>query len=234
MHGVIGQDQARQIVEGLKLRVAAGGGEEDWQAALLNGRVLKLTMQPRGDGGVVVLFEDVTEHNQAQARINELARFDSLTGLPNRVEFGERGAAVLAAKPDDVDAALLFIDLDQFKQVNDTLGHAVGDHLLRAAAERLRRAVGPDDLVARLGGDEFVVLIGAAQSLAPIEGVGARSSACWRSRLKSPATSCASAPALALHDRSTWARSSARCCDARTLRSMKPRPRDAACGAYSN
>ena len=171
MHGVIGQDQARQIVEGLKLRVAAGGGEEDWQAALLNGRVLKLTMQPRGDGGVVVLFEDVTEHNQAQARINELARFNSLTGLPNRVEFGERGAAVLAAKPDDVDAALLFIDLDQFKQVNDTLGHAVGDHLLRAAAERLRRAVGPDDLVARLGGDEFVVLIGAAQSLAPIEGV---------------------------------------------------------------
>ena len=118
------------------------------------------------NGGAVVLFDDVTERALAQARINELARFDALTGLPNRSEFRERAAVTLAAKRADADAAVMFVDLDQFKQVNDTLGHGVGDQLLCAAADRLRRAVAAHDLVARLGGDEFVVLMGEVDSSA--------------------------------------------------------------------
>ena len=87
------------------------------------------------------------------------------------MEFGERATAILDTKPDDLDVAVLFVDLDQFKQVNDTLGHVVGDQLICAAAERLRGAAGPKDLVARLGGDEFVVLIEAVDTVAEIEAI---------------------------------------------------------------
>ena len=106
-------------------------------------------------GGIVMLVEDVTERRNAQARINRMARYDELTGLPNRQSFRDEIAGYLAA--GGKSAALLFIDLDQFKQVNDTLGHPAGDKLLCAVTERLREVLGPDDYVARFGGDEFVV-----------------------------------------------------------------------------
>ncbi|HLI98229.1 MAG TPA: EAL domain-containing protein [Bradyrhizobium sp.] len=123
------------------------------------GRSLSWTFQPMTGGGAVVLLEDVTERRNAEARITHLARFDDLTGLPNRLNFHDEIEHFLAAPPrnDGQLSALLFIDLDQFKQVNDTLGHPCGDQLLCAVAERLRAILRPEDFVARFGGDEFVV-----------------------------------------------------------------------------
>jgi diguanylate cyclase (GGDEF)-like protein len=122
------------------------------------GRSLSWAFQPMADGGAVVLLEDVTERRNAEARIAHLARYDELTGLPNRVNFRDE-IELLLATPHSVDqlSALLFIDLDQFKQVNDTLGHPCGDLLLCAVADRLRAMLRPEDFVARFGGDEFVV-----------------------------------------------------------------------------
>jgi len=119
-------------------------------------RALSWTFQPMAGGGAVVLLEDITERRNAEARITHLARFDELTGLPNRVNFRDEIGRLLAHNVPQL-SALLFIDLDQFKQVNDTLGHPCGDQLLCAVAERLRAMLRPEDFVARFGGDEFVV-----------------------------------------------------------------------------
>jgi diguanylate cyclase (GGDEF)-like protein len=122
------------------------------------GRSLSWAFQPMADGGAVVLLEDVTERRNAEARITHLARYDELTGLPNRVNFRDEIEHLLAVPHGSGQmSALLFIDLDQFKQVNDTLGHPCGDQLLCAVADRLRAMLRPEDFVARFGGDEFVV-----------------------------------------------------------------------------
>jgi diguanylate cyclase (GGDEF)-like protein len=124
----------------------------------VRGRSLCWTFQPMADGGAVVLVEDVTERRNAEARISHLARFDELTGLPNRVNFRDEIERLLTMPHEEGQlSALLFIDLDQFKQVNDTLGHPCGDQLLCAVAGRLREMLRPEDFVARFGGDEFVV-----------------------------------------------------------------------------
>ena len=122
------------------------------------GRSLSWTFQPMAGGGAVVLLEEITERRKAEARITHLARYDELTGLPNRVNFRDEIERLLAV-PHDAEqlSALLFVDLDQFKQVNDTLGHPCGDQLLCAVADRLRAMLRPEDFVARFGGDEFVV-----------------------------------------------------------------------------
>jgi diguanylate cyclase (GGDEF)-like protein len=122
------------------------------------GRALSWTFQPMGGGGTVVLLEDITERRNAEARISHLARYDELTALPNRVNFRDEIERLLAISHDEARlSALLFVDLDQFKQVNDTLGHPCGDELLCAVADRLREMLRPEDFVARFGGDEFVV-----------------------------------------------------------------------------
>jgi diguanylate cyclase (GGDEF)-like protein len=121
-------------------------------------RSLSWTFQPMAGGGAVVLLEDITERRNAEARITHLARYDELTALPNRLNFRDEIERLLAV-PHHADqlSALLFVDLDQFKQVNDTLGHPCGDQLLCAVADRLREMLRPEDFVARFGGDEFVV-----------------------------------------------------------------------------
>jgi diguanylate cyclase (GGDEF)-like protein len=120
----------------------------------------------RADGSCVALHEDVTEQRQAQERIHYLARHDLLTGLPNRGVLREELERALAACPRGEVPALLCLDLDRFKPVNDGYGHAVGDALLKQVAERLRACVRETDVVARLGGDEFaVVQRGAGQPL---------------------------------------------------------------------
>jgi len=125
---------------------------------MVKGRSLSWTFQPMAGGGAVVLVEDITERRNAEARITHLARYDELTGLPNRVNFRDEIEHLLAVPhANEQLSALLFVDLDQFKQVNDTLGHPCGDQLLCAVADRLRAILRPEDFVARFGGDEFVV-----------------------------------------------------------------------------
>ncbi|MBR0736257.1 EAL domain-containing protein [Bradyrhizobium liaoningense] len=122
------------------------------------GRTLSWTFQPMTGGGTVLLLEDITERTNAEARISHLARYDELTALPNRVSFRDEIERLLAqSSHSERLSALLFVDLDQFKQVNDTLGHPCGDRLLCAVANRLREMLRPEDFVARFGGDEFVV-----------------------------------------------------------------------------
>ncbi|MGA2289327.1 putative bifunctional diguanylate cyclase/phosphodiesterase [Bradyrhizobium sp.] len=122
------------------------------------GRWLSWKFQPMAGGGAVVLLEDITERRNAEARISHLARYDELTALPNRVNFRDEIERLLGLPHHaEQTSALLFIDLDQFKQVNDTLGHPCGDQLLCAVADRLRAILSPEDFVARFGGDEFVV-----------------------------------------------------------------------------
>jgi len=122
------------------------------------GRSLSWKFQPMAGGGAVVLLEDITERRNAEAKISHLARYDELTALPNRVNFrDEIGRLLTMQQGAERLSALLFVDLDQFKQVNDTLGHPCGDQLLCAVANRLREMLRPEDFVARFGGDEFVV-----------------------------------------------------------------------------
>ncbi len=124
-----------------------------------DGQTLALTFNPMEKGGSVVLVEDVTERKKAEARIRHLARYDSLTGLPNRTYFHEQMEDVLgAARAKNEGCAVLFIDLDQFKYVNDTLGHPIGDQLLCAISDRVRAIMRHTDVVARFGGDEFVFI----------------------------------------------------------------------------
>jgi diguanylate cyclase (GGDEF)-like protein/PAS domain S-box-containing protein len=109
--------------------------------------------------GYVALAADVTERQAAEARVRHLAHHDGLTGLPNRLLFQERLAAALAdARRSRRGGAVLLLDLDRFKEVNDSLGHPAGDELLREAAARLRGCAAPADTVARLGGDEFAIV----------------------------------------------------------------------------
>jgi diguanylate cyclase (GGDEF)-like protein len=156
-NGLIPADQAEQLVRDLDARIS-GAESHPFVIDLHNGRTLEFTVQPMENGGMVLVGEDVTERKIAQAKINHLARFDSLTGLPNRTILRSRMDDALAACTPEQMCAVHFIDLDQFKQVNDTLGHSRGDLLLVAVAERLRKVVRESDVIARFGGDEFVVL----------------------------------------------------------------------------
>ena len=124
--------------------------------------------------GATVVFRDVTELKEAQARLLRMAQCCPLTDLPNRALFSDRLKLALAlAKRNQSKLALLFIDLDEFKPINDTLGHAMGDSLLQKAAQRMSACVRHSDTVARLGGDEFVVLLpvvdGPADAIAVAE-----------------------------------------------------------------
>jgi diguanylate cyclase (GGDEF)-like protein len=124
------------------------------------GRSLWVSHRPLADGGWVATYEDVTESRRAEARIRHLANHDALTGLPNRRQLNQHLQQTLTGSVSGrQDTALLLLDLDHFKNVNDTLGHQAGDELLRSAAARIKACAGEKDLVARLGGDEFAVLV---------------------------------------------------------------------------
>lgn len=113
----------------------------------------------------IAAFRDITQQKQSEERIRSLAYFDPLTGLPNRTLLQERSQAALnTARRTSQGFAVLFLDIDHFKNVNDSLGHGVGDQLLLEFARRLHDLVTEPDTVARLGGDEFVLLIGQAQA----------------------------------------------------------------------
>jgi diguanylate cyclase (GGDEF)-like protein len=132
----------------------------------LNGRTIMMQHHPMKDGGWVSTHEDITEQKQNEARIRHLARHDALTDLPNRIEFLEQMAKTEAGLSRGEMAAVLYIDLDHFKAVNDTLGHAVGDEVIKQASARLWGTTRETDVLARLGGDEFALL------MRPVESVG--------------------------------------------------------------
>jgi diguanylate cyclase (GGDEF)-like protein/PAS domain S-box-containing protein len=125
--------------------------------------------------GLVLTLRDVTEQRQLEDQLKHQAFHDALTGLPNRVLFQDRITHQLAAvRRDGVVAGVLFVDLDDFKVVNDTMGHAVGDELLAAVAARLAGLIRAADTAARLGGDEFALLIGAVHDAADVESAAGR------------------------------------------------------------
>ena len=125
----------------------------------LNGRTIMMQHHPMKDGGWVSTHEDITEQRQNEARIRHLARHDALTDLPNRIEFLEQMSKTEAGLSRGEMAAVLYIDLDHFKEVNDTLGHAVGDEVIKQASARLWGTTRETDVLARLGGDEFALLM---------------------------------------------------------------------------
>jgi len=110
-------------------------------------------------GLIATLFEDITERRKTEQHIQKMAYFDNLTGLPNRALFLDRlSQGMVRANREKTNLAVLFLDLDRFKSINDTLGHAVGDQLLIEVTQRLNRHIRSSDTLARLGGDEFVVV----------------------------------------------------------------------------
>jgi diguanylate cyclase (GGDEF)-like protein len=125
---------------------------------LADDRFMEFIYQPTPHG-FSLLIEDVTQRRASELRVEHLARQDDLTGLWNRSFYRERlESAVARSKADASAFAVMVVDLDRFKQVNDSLGHPVGDKLLKRVAERLREMASPEDVVARLGGDEFTIL----------------------------------------------------------------------------
>ena len=122
---------------------------------LNNGRVVSCLYCPTSDGRWVATYEDITERRQAEAKIIHMARHDALTNLPNRILLQDNMEQALC-RGDRL--AVMFLDLDRFKSVNDSLGHSIGDALLCSVTERLQRIVSVGDTVARLGGDEFAIV----------------------------------------------------------------------------
>jgi diguanylate cyclase (GGDEF)-like protein len=149
---------ARRLVAGLARQLAVDFHGQA-EATLADGRTVSLSQRAMPQGGSVVIFEDITQRKTTERHVARRAQNDELTGLANRTTFREQILEALAkARQGGEKLAVHWIDLDRFKSVNDTLGHPVGDSLLREVAQRLQMTVRQTDVVARFGGDEFVVL----------------------------------------------------------------------------
>jgi len=155
-NGHFGDDIGPDFVE---QRLAAARAPEPWHMirTTRDGRTISVLHQPLPGGGSLSTHEDITARRHAETQIAHMAHYDALTDLPNRVLFREHLVRALESA-DRGKLAVLCIDLDRFKAVNDTLGHRIGDDLLRAVSDRLRASARPADLVARLGGDEFAIV----------------------------------------------------------------------------
>jgi diguanylate cyclase (GGDEF)-like protein len=147
------------IVSEIEARMESGGPTH-YRRVLSDGQIIAVFFQPVADGGVVVVFEDVTDHEKAQERARFLATHDELTGLPNRSAFGEAvNHAIQAGHRYGHMFTVMFMDLDRFKNINDTFGHSAGDVLLIETAKRLKECLRESDVIARIGGDEFIILL---------------------------------------------------------------------------
>ena len=164
-----------QRVRGVVVRSGHWSGEM-WQRRKDGGEFLswielsEVTDANRQRTHFVAVVNDITQKKRAEQELRYLANYDTLTGLPNRTLLSERlSRAIIRARRQESRVAVLFIDLDHFKDINDSLGHAAGDRLLKAAAARLQATVGPTDTVARLGGDEFTIIV---EDLDAVESAG--------------------------------------------------------------
>jgi diguanylate cyclase (GGDEF)-like protein len=138
--------------------LSAASKPHDSIVELENGKILEVHQRPMDDRGWVATLEDITERRRTEARIHHLAHHDALTNLPNRVLLHKRLEEACMRAGQNSSVAVLCLDLDRFKEVNDTLGHATGDLLLKAVAGRLSACLRQDDTLARMGGDEFAIL----------------------------------------------------------------------------
>ena len=137
-----------------------------------DGRSIRLIFKRSPDGGWATTMEDVTEVRRVQAKIEHLAHYDALTNLPNRTLFQRHAEKLLQV--EDAEFAILYIDIDEFKRINDLLGHLIGDEFLKGVADRLRQSAGAGDFIARLGGDEFAVLQHGIESVEDVHALVAR------------------------------------------------------------
>ncbi len=142
-------------------RVATSGVPSSFEADFQPmGRVFSVSVFSPAPRRFATVFDDISERKRAEKEVQRLAFFDTLTGLPNRTLLQDRlREALMISARDDHGVAVLFLDLDRFKPINDSMGHAVGDGLLKAVGNRLLRCVRESDTVGRLGGDEFVVIL---------------------------------------------------------------------------
>ncbi len=154
VYGLIQLDVFIEVMRSLLARSAAISGMSGGAVELAGSAVIAL-------GAVLVVLEDQREVSAfASSQVEQLAYYDTLTGLPNRSLFNDRLAVALThANRHRYKLAILFLDIDRFKQINDSLGHTVGDRLLKIVSTRIRNAIREEDTVARFGGDEFTVLI---------------------------------------------------------------------------
>jgi diguanylate cyclase (GGDEF)-like protein/PAS domain S-box-containing protein len=155
--GIYGREDPRGYVEE---RLAAARSSEAFTKIqeMTDGRVVAIAHRPMANGGWVATHEDITELQKVQERIAHMALHDALTDLPNRALLRERIEDALPRAEAGKAFAILCLDLDRFKIVNDTLGHAAGDELLKEVADRLLQCVSDEDTIARLGGDEFAIV----------------------------------------------------------------------------
>jgi diguanylate cyclase (GGDEF)-like protein len=160
-------DDVDEYIEAVLRKMAEGGAFQRILTAA-DGRSIQVLYQPLADGGWVTTLEDFTERRLADEQIAHLAHYDALTDLPNRVLFRDQLERELKKTSRGSQLAVLYIDIDEFKSVNDSLGHPVGDELLKAVALRLSGCVRETDFVARLGGDEFAIVQTAVESPADV------------------------------------------------------------------
>lgn len=157
-HGLHAGEEQEALCRRMSTLLTAGRSMQI-EMTLRRGLIVRLAGEPMADGGTVITFEDITDKRETERQIVFMARHDALTKLPNRALFREHLHAVMTDPEADNGFAILCLDLDHFKQVNDKLGHAAGDQLLQQVADRLRAGVRAGDLAARLGGDEFAIVL---------------------------------------------------------------------------
>ena len=169
--GACSWDRASTLHRELQ-EVAVRGKPETLLAELADGRIVLVSCQPMEGGGWTATHEDITERHRALEQVEHMARHDTLTGLPNRVLLRERLEETLSRdKEEGLSTAVLCLDLDNFKNINDTFGHPFGDLLIREVAERVQAVFRSVDTVCRVGGDEFTVVYGGMKDIESVEAV---------------------------------------------------------------
>ena len=157
-HGIVPVGGQEAYTAGRK-QLVVGGTHAKEVVEFEDGRAICIQHHPMADGGWVSTHEDITEQRKVEARVHYLARHDALTDLPNRALFREEMAKLETRIQRNEPVAVLCLDLDHFKAINDMLGHATGDEVLVNVGKRLRQVCRDSDIVARLGGDEFAILL---------------------------------------------------------------------------